>query len=234
MGTWACKNFPKIVKTIRTLVFLQTQHFDHRFTNAYLPTMARLDEGMTFLAPEGSLTRVLLVSGLWLMMVPKFPLVRASLPRSPVFSSMQQTMVPSGITPTGRMLPICRTAVTHTHHPQNEKWWKAKDTGEPKSCTKNEDIATAVGDKFFSLSKVHIYHFSLSRVHIYHMGLGVGLQGIHPRIAVLYSKDKSSIPSVLNMTHKCDNLMHSNGTGSTKLDLGVTWTHTIWHRHTQT
>ena len=44
---------------------------------------------------------------------------------------------------------------------------------------------------------------------------------MHPRIAVLYSKDKSSISSVLNMTHECNNLMHSNGTGSTKLDLGV-------------
>ena len=72
--------------------------------------MARLAEGTTFFEPDGSLTLVLLVSGLWLMMVPKLPLVLAILPRSPVFSSIQQTTVPSGICPTGRMLPIWRTA----------------------------------------------------------------------------------------------------------------------------
>merc|ERR1719250_138415 len=60
---------------------------------ATIPIIALLAEGITFLLPLGSFTLVLLVSGL--------PLALASLPRSPVFSSRLQTMVPSGMWPTG-------------------------------------------------------------------------------------------------------------------------------------
>jgi hypothetical protein len=44
------------------------------------------------------------------MMVAKPPEVLARAPRSPTFSSMLQTMVPSGHWPTGRTLPTVRVA----------------------------------------------------------------------------------------------------------------------------
>merc|ERR1711926_22445 len=77
---------------------------------ATTPTLARLNEGITFLIPEGSFTRVTPVSLLWVTTVAYPPDARASLPRSPDFSSTLQMMVPSGITPTGRMFPICSVA----------------------------------------------------------------------------------------------------------------------------
>merc|ERR1711921_69988 len=57
---------------------------------ATIPMMARLVEGMSFLEPDGSLTRVL--------------------PLSPHFSSRELIVVPSGIAPTGITLPMVKEA----------------------------------------------------------------------------------------------------------------------------
>merc|ERR1719216_403690 len=73
---------------------------------ATIPTLARLNEGMTFLIPEGNFTRVTFVSLLCVTTVAYPPDARASFPRSPDFSSTLDMIVPSGMTPTGRMFPI--------------------------------------------------------------------------------------------------------------------------------
>lgn len=89
------------------IIFLYSRNLQkHKAFQNYLPTMALLAEGMSFLDPEGSFTLDFLVSGLWEIMVAQSPEARAILPRSPIFSSKQHTMVPSGMAPTGRMFPI--------------------------------------------------------------------------------------------------------------------------------
>merc|ERR1711976_753488 len=70
------------------------------------PMVPRQRESRTFLVPDGSLIRVLPVSGLCEMMTHELPEALAILPRSPTFISMAQQAVPSGIFPIGRTLPI--------------------------------------------------------------------------------------------------------------------------------
>lgn len=81
-------------------------HLSLTESNFHSPTMPLLLEGSTFLAPDGSLTLVLLASGLCPMTVAKLPEARASRPLSPIFSSRLQTMVPSGMAPTGITFPV--------------------------------------------------------------------------------------------------------------------------------
>merc|ERR1719370_178372 len=73
---------------------------------ATTPTVARHRESRTFLAPEGSLIRVLPVSGLWEIMVQEFPEALARRPRSPYFISRPQHAAPSGICPRGMTFPM--------------------------------------------------------------------------------------------------------------------------------
>ena len=77
-----------------------------------IPTMARALLGTTTLAPEGKRILVLLISGLWEMIVPKHPDERATLPPSPILTSMLQMDVPSGMLERGRTFPTWSVALS--------------------------------------------------------------------------------------------------------------------------
>lgn len=74
------------------------------------PTIALASPLKVFLAPEGNLTLVLLESSEWPMMIELHPEALAKVPWSPGFCSTLQTVVPSGILPIGRTLPVARVA----------------------------------------------------------------------------------------------------------------------------
>lgn len=77
---------------------------------AIIPIIALASPGRVFLAPDGSLTLVLLRSSEWPMMTAEVPEHLAILPWSPGLVSTLQTAVPSGTLLTGRTLPVAREA----------------------------------------------------------------------------------------------------------------------------
>jgi hypothetical protein len=66
---------------------------------------------MVLLEPEGSLTLVFFPSSECPMMIAEVPEALANEPLSPVLASQLETIVPSGMAFTGRILPTEREAI---------------------------------------------------------------------------------------------------------------------------
>lgn len=77
---------------------------------AQIPTMARQLEGIVFLAPDGMRTLVLFPSSAWPTMTAEHPDARATVPRSPIFSSSMEMAVPSGMFPSFMQFPTANCA----------------------------------------------------------------------------------------------------------------------------
>ena len=69
-----------------------------------MPIVARHESLMYFVFPEGNF--IMVPWGVWATRVAYVPEERAIFPPSPGESSMPKIMVPSGMLPSGRMLPI--------------------------------------------------------------------------------------------------------------------------------
>ena len=78
---------------------------------AQIPTIPLQDDGIVFLAPDGSLTLVCFLLSECPMMTEVVPEALANDPLSPVLHSRLETKVPSGIDLIGRMFPTLREAL---------------------------------------------------------------------------------------------------------------------------
>ena len=78
-----------------------------------MPIMALQTPGIVFLWPDGSLILVLLPSSMCPTMTAEAPLVLARVPLSPFFASQLETIVPSGSSFTGRILPTESLAIVN-------------------------------------------------------------------------------------------------------------------------